>query len=377
MLMEALQIRRQPVPTDLHLMNSISGKFRATIGLTSAKLRCFCASSSPNSTSTKQQLTRRKSVLTSNGKVRANASDAQLKENWLHSLSCPFPENLFPLNGEVVNICQSNSDSNWVIGIDPDVSGALALLKTDHLGCSAQVFDSPHLKVLVGKRIRRRLDAKSIVQLLKSFDAPVGTTAYVEQSIPFPQDGKQGWWGGGFGYGLWIGILVASGFSVVPVPSSVWKNELKLSGNRSSKDDSREAASTLFPSMSSLLKRKKDHGFRYFPPMQSKFVNPPASVQHPHWIDCNDVATSLIGGVITYVKLRPLCAEQFLHPHNETSVWMNSMPGNLSVQRFKSWGCEATKKKSGSRAEALLIAAYGKGMKISTNSSSISKELMS
>lgn len=270
-------------------MNSISGKFRATIGLTSAKLRCFCASSSPNSTSTKQQLTRRKSVLTNNGKVGANVSDAQLKENWLHSLSCPFPQNLFPPNGEFVNVCQSNSDSNWVIGIDPDVSGALALLKTDNLGCSAQVFDSPHLKVLVGKRIRRRLDAKSIVQLLKSFDAPVGTTAYVEQSIPFPQDGKQGWWGGGFGYGLWIGILVASGFSVVPVPSSVWKNELKLSGNRSSKDDSREAASSLFPSMSSLLKRKKDHG----------------------------------------------------------------------------------------RAEALLIAAYGKGMKISTNSSSISEELMS
>ncbi|CAL5354025.1 unnamed protein product [Camellia sinensis] len=160
-----------------------------------------------------------------------------------------------------------------------------------------------------------------------------------------------GWWGGGFGYGLWIGILVASGFSVVPVPSSVWKNELKLSGNRSSKDDSREAASTLFPSMSSLLKRKKDHG--YFPPMQSKFVSPPASVQHPHWIDCNDVATSLIGGVITYVKLRS------------------------SVQWFKSWGCEATQKKSGSRAEALLIAAYGKGMKISTNSSSLSEELMS
>ncbi|KAH7837140.1 hypothetical protein Vadar_010076 [Vaccinium darrowii] len=87
-----------------------------------------------------------------------------------------------------------------------------------------------------------------------------GTTAYVEQSIPYPQDGKQGWWSGGFGYGLWIGILVASGFSVVPVPSSVWKNEFKLTGNGSSKDDSREAASVLFPSMSCLLRRKKDHG---------------------------------------------------------------------------------------------------------------------
>lgn len=54
--------------------------------------------------------------------------------------------------------------------------------------------------------------------------------------------------------------MVASGFSVVPVPSSVWKNEFKLSGKLVCKDDSREAASAIFPSMSSLLKRKKDHG---------------------------------------------------------------------------------------------------------------------
>lgn len=104
----------------------------------------------------------------------------------------------------------------------------------------------------------------------------------------------KGWWTGGFGYGLWIGVLVASGYSVVPVPSLLWKNEFKLTGDRSNKvhliiyllpkiltssaelsmifgkqiycylfalqDYSRELATTLFPSMSSLLKRKKDHG---------------------------------------------------------------------------------------------------------------------
>ena len=37
-----------------------------------------------------------------------------------------------------------------------------------------QVFDSPHLQILVGKRVRKRLDAKSIVQLLRGFDAPIG-----------------------------------------------------------------------------------------------------------------------------------------------------------------------------------------------------------
>lgn len=36
------------------------------------------------------------------------------------------------------------------------------------------MFDSPHVKVPVGKQTRRRLDAKSIVQLLQSFDAPNG-----------------------------------------------------------------------------------------------------------------------------------------------------------------------------------------------------------
>ena len=36
------------------------------------------------------------------------------------------------------------------------------------------MFDSPHVKVPIGKQTRRRLDAKSIVQLLQSFDAPVG-----------------------------------------------------------------------------------------------------------------------------------------------------------------------------------------------------------
>ena len=45
----------------------------------------------------------------------------------------------------------------------------------------------------------------------------------------------KGWWSGGFGYGLWIGVLVASGFSVVPVPSTSWKKEFELTGKSSTK----------------------------------------------------------------------------------------------------------------------------------------------
>ncbi|KAK3205412.1 hypothetical protein Dsin_019458 [Dipteronia sinensis] len=183
--------------------------------------------------------------------IRATkASDAaQLKQNWLDSLSFPPLHDLTPT--------QTDPHSNWALGIDPDLSGALAVLKTDHSGCSAQVFDSPHLPVLISGRVRKRLDAKSIVMLLRGLDAPIGTTAYIEQSIPYPKDGKQGWWSGGFGYGLWIGILVASGFSVVPVPSLTWKNEFEISGDytddddkKNYVDDSRRVASSIFPSLS-------------------------------------------------------------------------------------------------------------------------------
>ncbi|XP_040994757.1 Holliday junction resolvase MOC1, chloroplastic-like [Juglans microcarpa x Juglans regia] len=262
--MEALQMSPQKQLSNTYFMNSLSSKLNPTFSY-SFKLRAFFCTSSLNSEPTQNLLTqppiltptKTKAALSSNGVAGrvVEASAAQLKENWLDSLTCPFPDNSAPLedNG-------TNAGSDWVLGIDPDSHGALALLRTAESGSSAQVFDSPHLQVLVGKRVRRRLDAKSIVQLLCSLDAPIGTTAYIEQSIPYPQDGKQGWWSGGFGYGLWIGILVASGFSVVPVPSILWKNQFELFGGRSTKDDSRTVASTLFPSLGPLLKRKKDHG---------------------------------------------------------------------------------------------------------------------
>ncbi|CAH8375631.1 unnamed protein product [Eruca vesicaria subsp. sativa] len=205
----------------------------------------------PHSPSSLQQ--RRRSLAFSSAlpttKTTKAIDAALMKEKWLESLTLPSPPRI-------------NSDSSCVIGVDPDMSGALALLRINHvLGSSeAQVFDTPHLPVLVGTRVRKRFDAKSIVELIRSLDIPSGSTAFLEQSTPFPKDGKQGWYSGGFGYGFWIGTLVASGFSVVPVPSALWKRHFQLAGGNSTKDDSRRVASELFPLLSSQLKRKKDHG---------------------------------------------------------------------------------------------------------------------
>ncbi|CAH8306484.1 unnamed protein product [Eruca vesicaria subsp. sativa] len=181
--------------------------------------------------------------------TKTKAIDAALmKEKWLESLTLPPPEEHVVTRG--------NTESSYVIGVDPDLSGALALLKVNHvLGSSeAQVFDTPHLPVLVGKRVRKRLDAKSIVQLIRSLEIPSGSTAYIEQSTPFPKDGKQG--------RIWIldrNTFYVS-FSVVPVSSALWKRHFQLASGNCTKDDSRRIASDLFPLLSSQLKRKKDHG---------------------------------------------------------------------------------------------------------------------
>ncbi|CAN8246985.1 unnamed protein product [Cochlearia groenlandica] len=219
----------------------------------SSKLRPFLSHSSPSSLSS--PFSRRRQSLAAFRALQSKAIDAAImKERWLDSLSLPSTEE--------DESTREKTESRFVLGIDPDLSGALAFLKIDHtIGSSqAQVFDTPHLQVLVGKRVRKRLDAKSIVQLIRSLDVPYGSTAYIEQSNPFPKDGKQGWYSGGFGYGLWIGTLVASGFSVVPVPSLLWKRHFQIAGGSSTKDDSRRVASELFPSLSSQFKRKKDHG---------------------------------------------------------------------------------------------------------------------
>lgn len=122
------------------------------------------------------------------------------------------------------------------------------------------MLDVPCVKVAVGKTMRRRHDTCSIAALVHQLNAPRGSVAYVEQAQPFPKDGKQGWYSTGFGYGAWVGILVASGFRVVPVRAQAWKKAAGICGREYTKDDSRALASMLFPELSPLLKRKKDHG---------------------------------------------------------------------------------------------------------------------
>jgi len=182
-----------------------------------------------------------------------------------------------------IKIPSENRRVRWVIGIDPDTSGACALIPRSPRAAgrdvssadNATVFDLPVKSIRVGKRDIRRADPDELCALLREevyarigapdrntldWNTRTGIVAFVEKAAPNAHNGKQGWFSTGYHYGMWLGILTAMGIPMQPVPSSTWKSDLCLVGPDKTKDDSRALASTLFDSMSGQLKRKKDHG---------------------------------------------------------------------------------------------------------------------
>lgn len=125
-------------------MNPISRITPKLSLLATPKFRVFCATSL-NSTNTHDPIpapTSVDNVLRSSRRARVRVSEAQYKENWLASLSCPPPD----ANGRQgirEDSSVNNAGTQWVIGIDPDLSGAVALLRTDDSVCSAQVLIYP------------------------------------------------------------------------------------------------------------------------------------------------------------------------------------------------------------------------------------------
>lgn len=137
------QILQSPKP---QFMNSLLPRLKANFSLipSISYLKPFCTTNSLTSPHGLRRSSCSSDGGTSRDSVKARATVAEaarrLKEDWLDSLSCPCPDNQTQLSAcGGADPVQNNVGPEWVIGIDPDISGALALLKIDESGCSAQV----------------------------------------------------------------------------------------------------------------------------------------------------------------------------------------------------------------------------------------------
>ena len=152
------------------------------------------------------------------------------------------------------------------LGIDPGLSGALAVLDGDTKEIS--FVDTPVVEIRVWKKVKHQQDAYAISSLLRSLcsDKDVMVTIEKVQAMP-GSDGKGGRqamgatsaFNFGLGFGMWLGILAALEIPHQQVHPATWK-AVVMAGCTKDKDASRVKAMQLYPKTAKDLTRKKDHG---------------------------------------------------------------------------------------------------------------------
>ena len=155
-----------------------------------------------------------------------------------------------------------------VLGIDPGISGALALVSDGAIGlydmptierqvirATRQQKGKPPPKTKTKKQIARSVNAALLAIWLKEWRP---TPVYCERSGPRPGEGVNSAYTAGRVMGTIEGVLASLGIPVTYYHPNVWKRALGLNGK--SKADSIARAIELYPDSALQLTRKKDHG---------------------------------------------------------------------------------------------------------------------
>ena len=139
-----------------------------------------------------------------------------------------------------------------IIGIDPGLSGAIAVLENNKV---LNVFEMPVMSE--GKKNKRQLNSALLVNLLKENVINNEEVAIVvEQVNAMPGQGVTSMFNFGQTFGAIKGICAALGFPIFFVRPSKWKKYFELIN--SSKDASRTKAIEMYPKLSNQLAKKKD-----------------------------------------------------------------------------------------------------------------------
>ena len=139
-----------------------------------------------------------------------------------------------------------------IIGIDPGLSGAIAVLKNNKV---LNMFEMPVMSE--GKKNKRQLNSAQLVKLLKdNIDDNEEVSVVVEQVNAMPGQGVTSMFNFGQTFGAIKGVCAALGLPIFFVRPSKWKKHFELIN--SSKDSSRTKAIEMYPKLSNQLAKKKD-----------------------------------------------------------------------------------------------------------------------
>ena len=139
-----------------------------------------------------------------------------------------------------------------IIGIDPGLSGAIAILENNRV---LDVFEMPVMAE--GKKNKRQLNSAQLVKLLKNnISKNEDVSVVVEQVNAMPGQGVTSMFNFGQTFGAIKGVCAALELPIFFVRPSKWKKHFELIN--SSKDSSRTKAIEMYPALSNNLAKKKD-----------------------------------------------------------------------------------------------------------------------
>ena len=139
-----------------------------------------------------------------------------------------------------------------IVGIDPGLSGAIAILKENKV---LGIFDMPVMAE--GKKNKKQLNSAQLVNIIKeNIKDKEETAVVVEQVNAMPGQGVTSMFNFGQTFGAIKGVCAALELPIFFVRPSKWKKHFELIN--SSKDSSRTKVIEMYPSLSSQLTKKKD-----------------------------------------------------------------------------------------------------------------------
>ena len=139
-----------------------------------------------------------------------------------------------------------------IIGIDPGLSGGVAILKKNKV---LDLFDMPVMPE--GKKNKRQLNSAQLAKIIKdSIINNEEVVVIVEQVNAMPGQGVTSMFNFGQTFGAIKGICAALGLPIFFVRPAKWKKHFELIN--SSKDSSRTKAIEMYPNLSNDLSKKKD-----------------------------------------------------------------------------------------------------------------------
>ena len=139
-----------------------------------------------------------------------------------------------------------------IIGIDPGLSGAIAVMQDKKV---INIYDMPVMAE--GKKNKRQLNSSQLVNIIKeNIHEDEETIVVVEQVNAMPGQGVTSMFNFGQTFGAIKGVCAALKLPIFFVRPSKWKKHFELIN--SSKDSSRTKAIEMYPKLSNQLSKKKD-----------------------------------------------------------------------------------------------------------------------